>query len=415
MKIQNLTGTRDFYPELQRKLNYIFNAWREVSLKYGYEEMDSPLLEPVELWTLKSGSEIPEQMYNFTDKGGRNVAIRPELTPSLARMVAQKQRELGRPIKWFSIPRCWRYERPQSGRLREFYQFNLDLLGSDSMKADAEVIATSIEIMKRLKLTEKDFYIRLGNRRLLQEVFLQVVDKKVLQEVFRLVDKKCKLKEGDFELAMKDLGLNNEEIRKLNELLRINSLEEIDYKKLNENGKKGYDELKELLSYLNEYGVSKFIKVDFSIMRGFDYYTSTVFEVFDAGKEFRAIAGGGRYDNLVNDFGGEKCPGVGYGMGDVVLSLFLESKGKLPILDKSVDYFVVNIGETYDEVLKLANKLRKNYSVEVDVLDWDMGKQLKYANKINAKKVIFVGEDEVKKGKFKVRDMISGKEELVAI
>ena len=164
MKIQSVKGTRDFYPELQRKLNYIFDIWRKVSLKYGYEEMDGPLLEPSELWTLKSGDEIPDQMYSFVDKGERNVAIRPELTPSLARMVAKKQRELGKPIKWFGIPRCWRYERPQSGRLREFYQFNLDLLGTESMRADAEVIMTAIEIMRKLGFTEKDFYIRLGNR-----------------------------------------------------------------------------------------------------------------------------------------------------------------------------------------------------------------------------------------------------------
>ncbi|MFH1971889.1 MAG: histidine--tRNA ligase [archaeon] len=413
MKVNGLPGTRDFYPELQRRLNYIFGIWRNVAEKYGYEEMDGPLLESAELWTLKSGNEIPDQMYSFVDKGERNVAIRPELTPSLARMVAAKQRELGKPIKWFGIPRCWRYERPQSGRLREFYQLNVDVLGTDSMRADAEVIMTAIDIMRKLGLTEKDFYIRLCNRRLLESLFLQVVSKEKLKDVSRLIDKKDKLSEGDFEKSLNDLGLDDSAVKKLNNIL-VMQLEDVDVKKLDEEGLKGYKELKELLTLMAGYDALRYVKVDFTIMRGFDYYTSTVFEVFDNGGKYRAIAGGGRYDNLVKDFGGEECSGVGYGMGDVVLGLFLEEKCKLPVLDKEVDYFIVSIGDVYIEVLQLANKLRKRYLVETDVVGWGLQKQMKYANKIKAKKVLFVGEEELKNKRFKVKDMKSGKEEFIS-
>ena len=412
MKVKNLKGTRDFYPELQRELDYIFGVWRKVCVAYGYEAFDGPLLEPTDLWTLKSGNEIPDQMYSFTDKGGRKVAIRPELTPTLARMVAQKQKELVKPIKWFSIPRCWRYERPQSGRLREFFQLNVDCLGTDSMKADAEVIATAVSMMEEFGLTSKDVYVRLCNRKLLEDLFLKVVDKKKLSDLMRLVDKMDKLKPKDFDLSLKYLGVKPAAVKKI---VKISSLDDINVKKLSERGKEGYDELKELVGYLNSYGMKKYVKLDFSISRGLDYYTSTVFEIFDATKEFRAVAGGGRYDDLVSDFGGEKCPGVGYGMGDVVLSLFLKKKGKMPQLVKGVDYYVVTIGNVYKQALKLVAKLRADgKSVEIAVSEMNASKQLKYAQRIGAKNLLFVGKDELKAKKFKVKNVKTGKEKLVS-
>ncbi|MEA3378036.1 MAG: histidine--tRNA ligase [Nanoarchaeota archaeon] len=414
MKINKLRGTRDFYPKEMILLNYIFSTWKDIAEKFGYEEVDGPLLEPVDLWTLKSGSEIPEQMYNFKDKSGREVAIRPEFTPTIARLVAQKQKGLIKPIKWYSIPRCWRYEAPQSGRLREFFQFNIDCLGTTSMMADAEIIITAIEIMKKFGCTEKDFYIRLNNRKLIASLFsLAGIKKKQLQEVCRLIDKKDKLMKDDFELSLKDLKLNKIQIDKIKTVLDYDLLNKIDEASLDNLGKQGYNELKGLLGYLKKY--KKYIKLDFSIMRGFDYYTSTVFEIFDKSNKFRAIAGGGRYENLVKDFGGESCPGVGYGMGDVVISLFLEQLNKLPELNNGVDFYIAPIKDVLQEALNIAIKLRKKYSVNIDLMGRSLRKQLDYANSIKAKKVIIVGSKDLAKKQVTVRDMVSGKEKKIKV
>ncbi len=423
MKVQNLRGTRDFYPELMAELNAIFRVWKQAAESFGYDEVEGPLLEPVGLWELKSGEEIPEQMYRFKDKSGREVAIRPELTPTLARMVAEKQKALQKPIKWYSIPRCWRYEAPQAGRLREFFQFNLDCLGTDSMMADAEVIATAVEVMRKLKCTEQDFYVRLNNRKLISALLSGTgIPEGKLKDVSRLVDKRDKMKGSDFELALNDLGIGEGQIKAVKEVLAYKGLDDVDYDSLSEEGKSGYDELKELIKLLDSYKLGRYIKIDFSIMRGFDYYTSTVFEIFDAKGEFRAIAGGGRYDDLVKEFGGERCPGVGYGMGDVVLSLFLDKLGKLPKVEKEVDYFIAAVKpEMVADVLKIASFLRGNScpccrrSVAVDIVGRSFKKQMDYANAIGAKKVVIVGPKEIKEGKVMLRDMVSGEEKKVNI
>ncbi|MFA5887508.1 MAG: histidine--tRNA ligase [Candidatus Nanoarchaeia archaeon] len=414
--IQGLRGTRDFYPKEMNELNIIFNAWKAAARKFNYQEFDGPMLEPAELWTLKSGNEIPEQMYCFDDKSGKKIAVRPELTPTLARMVAAKQKELQKPIKWFSIARCWRYEAPQSGRLREFFQLNVDCLGAESMAADAEVIATTIEIMKSFGCTENDFYVRLNNRKLIASLILGAgVEKQKLQEVSRVIDKKDKLSEKDFILTLKDLNLKQETIDTLLVMMK-SDIADIKEDKLDESGKKGYKELMELIGYLNAYGIFKFCKIDFTIMRGFDYYTSTVFEVFDKSGEFRAIAGGGRYDDLVSDFGGEKCPGVGYGMGDVVLGLFLKKLNKMPESKLEVDYYVAPVNEAVaKKAVEIAVKLRKKATVEIDILGKNLKKQFEYADSIKAKKIVIVGEKDLAEGKVTVREMASGKEEKISL
>ncbi|MBU2638949.1 MAG: histidine--tRNA ligase [Nanoarchaeota archaeon] len=413
-KAQGLKGTRDFYPKEMNELNAIFNIWKAAARRFNYSEFDGPMLEPAELWTLKSGSEIPEQMYSFKDKSNKEIAVRPELTPTLARMVAAKQKELQKPIKWFSIARCWRYEAPQSGRLREFFQLNVDCLGTESMKADAEVIATAVEIMKSFNCTENDFYVRLNNRKLITALILGAgVKKASLKDVSRILDKKDKLSEKDFMLALKDLGLKQDVIDNLIAMLN-SEISSIKPDKLDEDGKKGYNELMELIGYLNAYGIFKYCKIDFTIMRGFDYYTSTVFEVFDKSGEFRAIAGGGRYDDLVKDFGGEKCPGVGYGMGDVVLSLFLKKLNKFPESKQEVDYYIAPVNEdVMKQAIDIAGKLRKNADVEIDITGKNLKKQFDYANSINAKKIVIVGEKDLKENKVTIRDMKTGKEEKV--
>ncbi len=417
-KIEKVRGTRDFYPEEKRIQNFIFDVWRDVALKYGYEEMDGPLIEPIELWHKKSGEEIESQMYTLVDKGGRKLVIRPEMTPTLARMVAQRQRELTKPIKWFSIQRFWRYEKPQSGRLREFWQINIDVVGTESILADAEITATAIEIMLRLGFTEKEFVVRINNRRLLGGILLQLgVQKNRIIELCRIIDKKDKVAERNFRQMLADFGLDEKTISKLNDVLESEDyLEKVDEKKLSEEGRQGLYELKQLIKYMKSFGLWKYCKLDLSMVRGIDYYTGNVMEVFDISKEFRAIAGGGRYDDLVAVVGGERCPGVGYAMGDVVLELFMRKKGKMPKLEKEIDFFIATTSESLAEkAVEIAQLLRKKYNVDIDLMNRKLAKQLKYADSVGAKKIVIVGEEELKQNKVKIKDMKTGKEELVLI
>lgn len=414
MKIKPLKGTRDFYPAEKRIQNYIFNVWKGVAEKYGYSEIDGPILEPVELFA-KSGEEVPEQMYILTDKSDRRLAIRPELTPTIARMVAQKQKEMQKPMKWYAISRCWRYEAPQQGRAREFFQFNIDVLGTDDMASDAEVITTAVKIMQAFGLKKKDFFIRISNRKLLQSLLLSLEIEK-FQDIYRLIDKIDRMGKNDFKLALKDKGLSSKQINDVMKILSIKELKEVERYELDNNGEEGLKELKELFSYLKAYKVDGFCRLDLSIMRGFDYYTSTVFEVFDAEKEFRAIAGGGRYDNLVDMFEGEKCAGVGYGMGDVVLELFLRKKKKIPDLVKELDYYVAPVNEKVrKEAIKIAENLRKDNNVEIDLTGRSLRKQFDYANSIKAKNVVIVGEKDLKEKKVTIREMKSGKERKIEV
>lgn len=412
MKIQNLPGTMDFYPKDMRILNYIFSTWKRAAERYGYEEVDAPMLEPAELWKAKSGGELPEQMYNFKDKGDREVAIRPEFTPSLARMVAQKQKELAKPIRWYTIARCWRYERPQSGRMREFFQLNIDCLGMDSMKADAEIIALTVDVLKQLELTPKDAYVRISNRKLLDELLKEIGVS--LEKTSDAIDKKDKMPEEEFEELLKEIGLKSEQVFGLKDILSISSIKEFEKQKLNEEAKKALGELKALFDYLKEYGAEEYCEIDMSIIRGLDYYTTTVFEVFDRSRKFRAIAGGGRYDDLVSAFGGERCPGVGLGMGNVVLTKFLEEKRKLPDLKKKIDYYVAPVSEEMDkQAVNIAQKLRGKCNVEVELTNRSLKKQMDYANNLGAEKVVIVGEKDLKEDKVTVKNMSTGKEEKV--
>lgn len=423
MKIESVKGTRDFYPELMQKQNQIFNVWRKTCLKYGYEEFDGPTLEYSNLWKIKSGDEIPSQMYIFKDKGNREVAIRPELTPTLARMVAQKQRSLAKPIKWFSIPRCMRYEQPQSGRLREFFQLNVDCLGNDDVFSDAENIAIAIDIMITLGFTNKDFYVRLSNRTLLDQIMKKIGVKNVAS-VFKLIDKKSKLKSTDFNDELSKL-VENKKI--IDSFLSITDLKEL--KKFIKTNKlddelitKSFFELEQLFKYMKSYGFSKYIQFDPTITRGFDYYTRTVFEVYDKSNKYRAIAGGGRYDNLVKDFGGQPISGVGFGMGDVVLSLFMNEKGLLLNYKKEYNYYVSIIKEKDNN----SNEELKNYSIKVSqslrnkgnevFLDLNfrkLNKSLEYVNKNKIPYMVIIGKSEYDKQSYVLKDMINKKEKIV--
>ncbi|MBI4155156.1 ATP phosphoribosyltransferase regulatory subunit, partial [Candidatus Woesearchaeota archaeon] len=303
----------------------------------------------------------------------------------------------------YSISRCLRYERSQLGRKKEFFQYNLDCLGSKNLMIDAEVISTSVDIMKEFGLSKKDFFVRISNRRLMEDLLLNIgINKENLKDIYRILDKICKYSDEEIKKELKSKDINEEQINGLFKLLKIKDLNKIKIKS------SALDELKELFSLLKDYGVLDYCKLDLSIMRGFDYYTGTVFEVFDKEQEFRAIAGGGRYDDLAG------IPGVGYGMGDVVIQLFLEKKKKIPTLNKDIDYFIAPVNEKMNKkAIKIGNKLRKENNVEVEILGRNLGKQIGYADSIKAKNLIIIGEKD--KGKVTIRDMKSGKEKKVKI
>ena len=399
-------GTRDFYPEEMEIENYILDTWKKVAKSYGYKEIEGPILESAEIYK-KSGQEIPEQTYQLQDKSGRQLVLRPEMTPTIARMILSRK-DLSKPIKWFCTPRCFRYESPQLGRQREFYQLNLDCLGSNDMQADAEIIATLIDIMKAFGLTEKDFYIRISNRKVLQSL-IQSIGFPNQQEVLRLVDKKDKLTEETFLFSLKELGLSKDQIERLLSFLNISQIDKIQMYCKDLVGKQGYEELSSLLNCLEKMNLTKYIKIDLTIMRGFDYYTSTIFELFDTEKKFRALAGGGRYDDLAG------IPGVGYGFGDVVLELFLEEKGKLEKIrkEKQKAIYILYIDETYyPEAFRLAHDLRDIIPIDMNVMKKSVSKQFEYCNQQGYPYTIILGEDEIKKKKFKLKDMKTGKESL---
>ncbi len=414
MVIQRLKGTRDFYPEEKYTQDFLFRTWETIAKKYGYQNFDGPLLEPAELWKAKSGDELAGQMYSFVDKGGKEVAIRPELTPTLARMMAARK-DLKKPLRLYNIGRFWRYEQPQSGRLREFSQLNVDLLGEESMLADAEVIATLVSIARAFGLTGKDCYIRLSNRKLIESLLLRSgVKTASLKEISRLIDKYDKIGEKNFVLSLKDAGLTQAIIDAVLQLFRIRSLDDIPASRLDEKGQEGLTELKQLMTYLSYFGVLPFVELDFSLMRGLDYYTSTVFELYDRNKEFRALAGGGRYENLVAALGGEKLPGVGYGMGDVVVELFLQQKQKLPSFKRDLDVFVIPLGEeTLQEAIALCTALRQTSLVEMGMPNKKLAKQLGDIAKAGVPFCVIVGLEEVKNKQIRLKNLLTEQETLI--
>jgi len=410
---QKVKGTREFWPEDKARQNYIFDTWRAVCKKFGFQEIDGPEIEDTELFRIKSGDEIVNEIFNFKDKAGRDICLRPEFTPILARMAAEKQ--LPRPQKWFSIGRFWRYESPQQGREREFWQLNVDITGAKGTLADAELITLAIQMMKAFKVNEKEFFIRISNRKLIQSILQSInLNEKQTAKVYNLIDKRCKLSGKDFKAALKEEKLSEKQIKEIDKMMEINDLKSVEKYKLDPLGQEGLKELKELFDYLKDY--KKFINLDFSLVRGLDYYTGNVFEIFDRSMEFRAIAGGGRYDSLIKLLGNVDMPATGFAIGDVVLSLFLEKLGKMPDIKREIEFYIAPVNEkVLGEAVKIANSLREKNNVEIDLMNRSLGKQFEYANSIGAKKVIIVGEKDMAKKKVTVRDMKTGKEKLIGI
>lgn len=405
--IQPVKGTREFYPEQMFLRNFIFEKVREASQAFGYQEWDGPFIEPIDLYAAKSGEElVNKQSFVFEDRGGDKVALRPELTPSLARMIAARQGELTFPVRWWSFGPFWRYEQPQKGRTREFFQWNIDMLGVNSPEADAELIAVGAEFLRSVGLRPERALIYVNNRRLMDSEFdaLDIVQEKRL-DVSNLVDRRTKMEPAKWDAYALELGLKQSQLDGLKEILGNFDL----WRKS--------EELVRLFAALEVLGVSEYVKFDPNIMRGLLYYTGTVFEAFDtSGSLKRAIFGGGRYDNLLADVGGQPLSGVGFAMGDVVIGIILQEAGLVPEFQPSPAQVLVTV---FDEKLwlesyKLGAELRKaGLRVMVFPEPAKLPKQFKFADKMKMKVAVTVGPDEAEKGLAAVKNLLDGAQVIV--
>jgi len=418
MKIQAVKGTRDFYPEDMVNRNFIADLWKQVSLRNGFVEYDGPIFEYLAMYQQKSGDEIASQLFAFEDRGGRMLAIRPEITPTLARMVNQRINALPRPIKWFSVPRLCRAERPQKGRLREFFQWNIDIIGVDDCLADAEIIFCAADFLLAAGLSAKDFTVGVSSRRLLAAMLEYFgIETERLNVVYAVLDKKRKIPQEAFEKMLEEAVADSARRQKIIALMNIESLENLkDIAGTDENANKAIDELKQLFKYLDVMGIADLCRFDITIVRGLAYYTGIVFEIYDKGGELRAICGGGRYDNLLADFGGQKISATGCGMGDCVLEIILEEKGIFKNLSNAngIDYFVAFAEDSLQsEVLKLTAKLRRaGFKTDFSYKGGSLGKQLKQASALNAAKCVIIGQ-EYKSGQLVVKNMADGSQQNI--
>ena len=424
MKIQPVKGTRDFYPQDMAVRNWITDGWKKVSIRNGFEEYDGPIFEYLKMYQIKSGEEIVEQLFSLQDRGGRDLALRPEMTPTLARMVNQQINSLPRPIKWFSVPRLFRAERPQKGRLREFFQWNIDIIGVESgigkCLADAEVIFTTVDYLRQVGLTSKDIKVKISSRELLSDYLRNLgITEDKFDSIYAVLDKKAKLPSDTFEQILKEQIPDKKITDKILDFMTVDSIPQLE-ELLKSKGES--DEctpkldIKFVLDYLDMMGVGDFCVYDPSIVRGLAYYTGIVFEVHDVVGELRAICGGGRYDNLLSDFGGPSISATGMGMGDCVLEILLQEKGLIEkqIPKQQLDYFVACIGVMGEEAYKIVSKLRSiGYATNFSYKMGGLSKQLKEASAQNAKKCIIIGEEELKENKLVIRDMKTREQETV--
>ena len=419
LSTQPYKGTRDFYPDDMRLRNWFFGKIRQALELSAYEEYEGPMLESLEIYIAKSGEEIAnEQTYNFTDRGGRRLAIRPEMTPSVARIVAAKMGELNYPLKWFSIPNMYRYERPQRGRLREFWQLNVDIFGCDTYEADLDVIESAINVLRAFGADESMFKVHINNRRFFNDVIAAIckTDTEGARKVSKIVDKRNKIPRESYVNDLTALGLSGEQIDQIDSLYVMSVREATALCP----DSVGTQELISLFDMLEKTGLDKYCVFDFGIIRGLDYYTGTVFEVFDEAPENnRAMFGGGRYDNLVGMFAkNAKISGVGYGMGDVTLENFLVTHGLVPDIYKTgVKVLITRFDDVpYEKYLELVNDLRKlGVTASIYVGTKKFGKQIDYAVKGHYSHVVIMGASELEGGIVKIKDLESREESEVAI
>ncbi|HNR01050.1 MAG TPA: histidine--tRNA ligase [Anaerolineaceae bacterium] len=396
--IQGVRGARDFYPQQMKLRRWLYKLIEEVSVSFGYEEYDGPFIEKIDLYAAKSGEElVKEQAFVFADRGGDLVTLRPELTPSLARMVALKQNELVFPIRWWSFGPFWRYEKPQKGRAREFFQWNIDLIGIDSAEADAELLAICATFLKRAGITPEQITIKVNHRKFMEAQLVQAgIPLTLKKSVFQLIDRIDKLSRTDWIEHGRQIGLDEEQ---LDRLLKIFD---------DENLWRESKELSKIFEVLQVMNLDNYVSFDARIIRGLDYYTGTVFEAWDIGGDGRAVLGGGHYDNLVADVGGTPLPGVGFAMGDVMITLLLDKYGCIPEISQFKENILVTVFDQDCTLASnaLASRLRdENLSVTCYQEVSKLQKQFKFADRQGIRFVLVLGPDEMEAGKVTIKDL----------
>ncbi len=421
MKIPPVKGTRDFYPAEMARRNWIVDGWKNVSIRNGFEEYDGPIFEYLKMYQVKSGDEIVEQLFSLQDRGGRDLAIRPEITPTLARMVNQQIHSLPRPIKWFSVPRLCRAERPQKGRLREFFQWNIDIIGIDSPEADAEVIFASLDYLRMVGLTSSDIRAKISSRKLLASVLLGIgIDPSKLDAMYALLDKKAKLPPETFAELLGEQVRDKDQAERISDFMSLDSVDHVErVVAVDDDIRAAIEQMLKVFATLEQMGVAEYCVFDPAIVRGLAYYTGVVFEIHDIVGELRAICGGGRYDNLLRDFGGPAIPATGMGMGDCVLEILLHQKGLLDsqVPRRRLAYFVACADPSLAGAMySVAARLRAaghaaNFSYKLGGLS----KQLKEASSQNASQCVIIGQEYVDRQELVIKDMTTGEQKQVAL
>lgn len=411
--IRSLTGFREFYPSDYALRWHVFSAWRRVAARYGFVEYDGPPLEPLELYTRKSGEEIVGQLYDFTDKGGRAVALRPEMTPTFARMISSRAGALPKPIRWFSIPQLFRYERPQRGRLREHFQLNMDIVGETDPLADAEIIGAALDALRELGLDETHLVARVSDRRLVAAILVASgVPSEVHGAVYAVLDKADR-ETSEWLRERLDVAGIGADVQGRLLALPDQTLEEVRAEFAgHERVEEAADSLAQVLDHLSSAGFGEYVRFDAGLVRGLAYYTGTVFEVWERSGQLRAVCGGGRYDDLLGSLGGADLPALGFGMGDVVLGELLKDLDLVPSSALEVDDFVVCVSEEVrPTALAVGAALRRQgRRVVYDLRARGVGRQFKTANQAGAARAVVVGPEEIARGVAVTKNMSTGED-----
>ena len=410
-------GFRDFYPEEMGARRWAMDTIEDTAQRYGFREIGTPAVEPTEMYTDKSGEEIVEELYSFEDKGGREVALTPELTPTVARMVVAKQQELQKPIKWVSTRPFWRYEQVQQGRFREFYQTNVDIFGSSEPDADAEILAVAVDMLADLGLDDDDFEIRVSHRDILSGL-LESFDSDVdTRDAIRAVDKRAKVDRDEYLDLLSEAGLSYDDAEAFDDLLEAGEGDLDALADRSETVAAATENLRAVLDAAADFGVRDRLTLSLSTARGLDYYTGVVFECFDAtGEVSRSVFGGGRYDELIEGFGGQPTPAVGFAPGHATLQLLCERAGVWPAEELATDYYVLQVGDIRPTAARIARDLReKGHVVETDIADRSFGAQMGYADNLNAETVVIVGERDLEDDEITLKEMDDGEQVSVPV
>ncbi|MDO8500312.1 MAG: histidine--tRNA ligase [Gemmatimonadaceae bacterium] len=414
-----LPGFRDFYPEQFAERAYIMSVWRRVLRRYAFMEYDGPPLEHLDLYRKKSGDELVGQLYSFTDKGDREVALRPEMTPTLARMVAARANSLRKPVRWFSIPQLFRYERQQKGRLREHFQLNADIVGEPGVTADAELLALALDVMREFGLSSGDVNARVSDRRLLQSLLAHAgVADESLASVYAVIDKRGR-EPADVSRKKLIKATGGERIADtVEEILSCRDVESLTARYSAVSAAAGHiQRMRDYLDHLGSLGFAGWVRLDLSVVRGLAYYTGIVFELFDTAGEYRAICGGGRYDTLLQTLGGVDLPALGFGMGDVVLGELLHGRGLMPTIEQRTDYWVAGEDESMiGDVMRVAAELRRrDRSAEYALKPQQLSRQLKAASAAGADNAVLLKREAFARGEITVKDMKAGTEQSLSL